>query len=206
MKKTFTPALLIVALITLLTSGSVFARGGEFSFFLGPSIDQSGNIEDLGNPEANTGFEFNYFLNEHHGLGVSIGSEYDFEGGPKFPRIIDASIQTWDIHYALRLRPQNSMVQFTFTPGFGMQTLYDASADYYWGYWYYNSLSTAWVFDYKLMVDFILKENKSETGVSSSSIFVGLGVQQIFSMNDDYQGRDISGNRLSGLFRIGFGF
>jgi hypothetical protein len=118
----------------------------------------------------------------------------------------DASIQTWDIHYAFRFRPQNSIIQFTFTPGFGMQTLYSASADYYWGYWYYNSLSTAWVFDYKLMMDFVLKENKDENGMSRSSVFVGFGINQIFSMNDDYQGRDISGSRLSGLFRVGFGF
>jgi hypothetical protein len=201
--KKFLPRVFVLTLLSLLWTGTTWARG-ELSFYIGPSIDQTGNVQDLGEPEANVGFEFNYFFNQTHGMGFSFGNEYDFEGTKKIPWLRDASIQTFDVHYALNIRPQNSKIRFQFTPGFGIQTLYDQSTDYYWGYWYYNSLSTAWVFSYKLMMDFILKESSPEEG--GSNIFIGFGINHMYSFDDDYAGHDISGGRLSGIFRFGFGF
>jgi hypothetical protein len=41
----------------------------DLTFNLGPSISQSGNIEELGTPNLSTGIGFNYFLLPAHGVG-----------------------------------------------------------------------------------------------------------------------------------------
>lgn len=176
----------------------------DLNFNLGPSLMQSGDIEDLGEPNINTGFEFNYFFHEHHGIGFGYSNEFDFEGTSKFPGIKDASISTFDLHYAYRaiFSPKFHVL---FEPGIGWQTLYDDTGDYYWYYSYYDDLSTAMVLNYKLMARFIVKEWEQE-GTSTGSFYLGAGIQQIFSFNDDLRGEDISGNRLSMLFQIGVGF
>lgn len=195
----------IIVLILALSSFTLWAQTrNEISFFLGPSITQSGGISDLGDPTFNTSFQYNYFLNENHGFGLSFGNEYDYDGSSKFPGIKDGSIHTFDFHYAFRWFFNNKKMRFTFTPGIGIQTLYDQYRDFYWGYMYYDDLSTAWIADYKLMFDYVVSQ--WETDGTPRSFFVGVGVQQVFSFNDEYRGQDISGSRLSGLFRLGLGF
>lgn len=176
----------------------------DINFNLGPSLSQSGGISDLGDPNINTGFEFNYFFRENHGIGFSYSNEFDFDGSRKFPGIDNGSISTFDLHYAYRhfFTPKFHVL---FEPGFGWQTLYDQSGDYYWYYAYYDDLSTALIFDYKLMARFILKEWDKDEG-STGTFYLGAGVQQIFSFDDSLNGKDISGNRLAMLFQIGFGF
>ena len=189
-------------LVFLLMTCSLGALAeADLSLYLGPSLSQSGDIEDLGKPEMNSGFEFNYFFNQHHGIGAGFGNEFQFEGSEKLPTLRDASIQTFDIHYAYKYRFQNSPFRITFTPGIAYQTLYKQSRDYFWGYFYYDSLSSAWALSYKLMFDFIIKEWDD-----NSNIFIGAGLNQIFSFDDDLYGRDISGNRLSAIFRFGGSF
>lgn len=194
---------LIILLTAFILSLAAYAQPNmDASLYFGPSIDQFGNIADLGKPEVNSGFEFNYYITENHGIGFAFSNEYSFES-KKFPKVTDASIQTFDIHYSYRRRFHDNW-RFTFTPGVGTQTLYNASRDYYWGYWYYDSLSTAWVLDYKLMFDYNLKTWESST--QTTNMFLGAGVMQVFSFNDDYAGKDISGSRLAGVFRWGFEF
>jgi hypothetical protein len=195
--------LLIIPLL-LFAFSARSATNLDVSFFFGPSLSQNGNIDKLGDPDFSTAFEFNYFFHPKHGIGLFIGNEFDFEGTSDTPAIRDASIHTFDLHYAFRHRFPNSKLMFTFTPGFGIQTIYDESKDYYWGYAYYDDISTAWIFDYKLMMDYIVSE--WDSGGRTSNFFLGVGISQIFSMDDDYAGQDISGNRLSALFRLGVGF
>lgn len=167
----------------------------EISFNFGPSLSQNGNISDLGDPTVNTGFDFNYFFTDVHGLGVSYSNEFEFDGSSKFPLIEDGSISTWSLHYAFRL-PLSEKFRLLITPGFGLQTLYDKTGDYYWGYVYNDDLSHSWVFDYKITGQLYLGE----------AFFIGAGIIHIFSLEDDYKGRDITGDRLSGLVHIGIGY
>lgn len=201
MKYVITSCLII---FTLFVSRAQATSRMDLNFNIGPSLDQSGNIQDLGDPDINTGFEFNYFFREKHGLGFSFSNEFDFNGSRKFPGIENASISTFDIHYAYRhiFSPKFHVL---FEPGFGWQTIYDDTGDYYWYYSYYDDLSTAIVLDYKIMARYILKEWEQE-GESVGSFYLGAGIQQIFSLEDELNGRDISGSRLSMLFQIGVGF
>lgn len=180
------------------------ASNFDLTFNFGPSISQNGDIEELGEPDISTGIGFNYFFRPMHGLGFSFNSEFDFEGSRQQPFVEDGSISTFDIHYAFRyLSPRFHIV---FEPGFGWQTLYDRSADYYWGYWYYDDLSTAFILNYKLFARFIVSEWDAGDMTTSGSFFIGAGVIQNFSFEDDLYGRDISGNRLAALFQVGVGW
>lgn len=176
----------------------------ELSFFMGPSLMQNGGIEKLGDPNVNTGFQFDYFFNKKHGIGISTSNEFGWDGSTSLPTVRDASMHTFDLHYAYRHYFKNQKLRISFTPGIGWQTLYDEDQDFYWGYSYYDDLSSAWILDYKLMFDYVLQEWGDEG--YESNFFLGVGVMQVFSFNDDLYGRDISGNRLSGLFRVGLGF
>lgn len=180
------------------------ATNAELSFYFGPSIEQNGAIEDLGSPTFQTQFEFNYYFKPMHGLGIAWGNEFDFEGTSKTPGIKDASMHTWDLHYAFRYRPEGSRFQFVFSPGIGIQTLYDEYRDYYWGYFYYDDISTAWVWNYKAMAQYMVAD--WDSGGNERTFFIGAGITQIFSTNDELNGKDISGNRLSGLVQLGVGF
>ena len=171
----------------------------EFSLNLGPSLSQSGSIQDLGDPNINTGYEFNYFFSDSHGVGFSYSNEFDFDGSDKFKNLEEGSISTFDIHYAYRL-PLSPNFHFMFEPGFGWQTLYEKHRDLYWGYNYQNDLSHALILDYKLMVRYHFGDIEGQT------FFLGGGFMQIFSFDDDYKGKDISGSRFSGLFQAGFAF
>jgi hypothetical protein len=191
-------------LLTGLTWQVKAATNAELSFYFGPSLSQNGAIEDLGTPTFSTAFEFNYFFKPSHGIGIAWGNEFDFEGTSKFPSISDASMHTWDLHYSFRHRFEGSKFDFLFEPGFGIQTLYDEYRDYYWGYFYYDDLSTAWIWNYKLMLRYMVSE--WDSGGNERNFFVGAGITQIFSSNDELNGRDISGNRLSALLQLGVGF
>lgn len=194
----------LLVLTTLLFSLMANAHPSmELSFFMGPSLAQTGGIKSLGDPNVHTGFEFNYFFNKNHGMGLNTSNEFGWDGSQKLPTIRDASMHTFDIHYAYRYQFKNKF-RVSFTPGFGWQTLYDEDEDFYWGYTYYNDLSSAWILNYKLMLDYIVQEWGDEG--YERSFFVGLGLYQVFSFNDDLYGRDISGSRLSGIFRVGLGF
>lgn len=175
----------------------------DITFNFGPSLMQTGGIEDLGNPDLSTGLGFNFFFHQNHGIGFSASNEWDFDGSREIP-LRDGSISTFDVHYAGRyfFNPKFSLV---FEPGFGWQTLYDESRDYYWGYWYYDDLSTAMVLMYKLMARFSVSEWGTET-TTPGSFFLGAGIQQIFTMDDSVFGEDISGSRMSLLFQAGIGF
>lgn len=174
----------------------------EFMFHLGPSLFQTGNIQKLGTPTFNTNIEFNYYLNDNHGLGASWGNEFDFEGdGPLSAFMDDNSIHTFDLHYAYKKRIPDTKWRFTFTPGLGWQTLYDAATDYYWGVTYQRSLASSWVFNYKLMLDYLVKEWSED-----QYLFLGAGISQIWTLNGDYKGQDLTGSRTSLLFRIGVAF
>jgi hypothetical protein len=178
------------------------APNWEASMYVGPSLSQSGEIEDLGDPNTNVGFELDYFFGDRHGLGISSGNEFDWGGGDEFPEIETASISTFDLHYAFRYRFKDTKYRLFFAPGIGSQTIYNDPGDYWEEA--YQDLSTAWVINYKLMVDYVVHE--WESNEDERWFFVGAGVTQIFSFNDEYQGKDISGNRLSGIVRIGIGF
>lgn len=186
----------------LLFSAVSKASDMELIFHLGPSLFQTGDIQELGSPKINTSFQFDYYFTDNHGLGASIGNEFDFDGSGKLGKVMsDNSIHTFEFHYAYRKMIGTSKFRFSFTPGIGWQTLYDQSQDYYWGYTYYNAVSSSWVLNYKLMVDYVAK-----TWDDQSQFFFGAGLTQIYSMNDSYRGEDISGSRVSLLFRAGFGF
>lgn len=192
---------LLIICFALITLPVMAVNNMDVSFFFGPSLSQSGNIQDMGDPNFNTAFSYNYYIKESHGIGVSISNEYDFEGTSEQPTIRDGSAHTFELHYAFRYIPKNSRFKFNFQPGFGIQTFYDESQDYYWGYVYYDDISSAWIFNYKLLVDYTLVEWEGDT-----NFFVGGGLSQVFSFNDEYRGQDISGNRLSFLFQVGVGF
>lgn len=174
----------------------------DLIFHLGPSLFQTGNIQNLGSPTFNTSIQFDYYLNNNHGLGVAWGNEFDFEGEGRLSAFMDDnSIHTFDIHYAYKRTFPNTKLRFSFTPGFGWQTLYDASTDYYWGVTYQRSLSSSFVLNYKLMLDYIVK-----TWNEDQNLFLGAGLSQIWTLNGDYKGQDLTGSRTSLLFRIGVGF
>lgn len=172
----------------------------DTTFMFGPSLSQSGNIQDLGDPNYITILDFNYYFQDKHGIGLSVGNEYEFDGSSEHRSLDNASIHTFEVHYTFRHRIENSKFKFSFSPGFGWQTIYSQSDDYYWGYDYYDDLSSAWIFNYKVMLDYIFFEE------DNANFFAGVGLTQIFSYNDSFNGQDISGNRLSGLFRIGVGY
>jgi hypothetical protein len=176
----------------------------DLTFNLGPSLTQGGNIQDIGNPNMNTGFGFNYFIVPNHGIGFTVNNEFDFDGSKKLPRIDDASITTFDLHYAYRYI--NGKFHIVFEPGFGWQTLYSNSGDYYAGYYYYDDLSTAFILDYKLFARYIVKEWENDDTSSTGTFFLGAGIIQTFSLNDDLYGKDISGNRFAMLFQVGVGW
>lgn len=194
MKFLIATVLLGIIIVTPTKAASNF----DLSYAIGPSLSESGGVEDLGDPNFNTLLEFNYFFKPSHGIGFGLHNALDLDGSSKFPLIDDANISTIDIHYALRLIKGN--FHFLIEPGFGWQTLYDQSSDIY-GYYYYDDLSTALIVNYKLMARYILKEWDE-----SGSVFAGAGISQIFSMDDDLNGRDISGNRLSMLIQVGVGW
>jgi hypothetical protein len=195
-------ALILLGLMYVVPASAV--SRAEITFNIGPAISESGNVSDLGEPNFNTGFGFNYFVAPNHGVGFAFNNEFDFDGSKEFPRLDNASISTFDIHYAYRFI--KNKFQFVFEPGFGWQTLYDDSGDYYYGYAYYTDLSTAWIVDYKLFVRYVISEWTSGEMTSSGSFFIGAGIIHIFSTNDDLNGKDVSGNRLSALFQLGVGW
>ena len=176
----------------------------DLTFNLGPSISQSGNIEELGTPNLSTGIGFNYFLLPAHGVGFGYNNESSFDGSKKQPLINNASISTFDIHYAYRYIKKR--FHFVFEPGMGWQTIYDQSNDYYTGYYYYEALTTSFILNYKLFARFILKEWDDGLGNMSGSFFLGAGIIHTFSYADNLYGRDISGNRMSALFQVGLGW
>lgn len=190
----------VALLVALISFSSVAAPNMDASFMFGPSLSQTGNIEDLGDPNMNMIVDFNWYFRESHGIGLSVGNEYSLDGSKEFPSIEDASMHTFEIHYSFKHQFANSNIKMTFSPGFGWQTLYDQNQDYYWGYDYYDDLTTAWIIDYKLMFDYIFYQEES------FNFFAGIGFTQIMSLNDDLNGKDVSGTRTSALARIGVGF
>jgi hypothetical protein len=176
----------------------------DLSFNFGPSISQNGNVEELGTPNISTGLGFNYFFEPSHGVGFGYNNESSFNGSKKQPLIKDASITTFDIHYAYRLI--KNKFHFVFEPGLGWQTIYDESNDYYYGFYYYDALTTSFILNYKLFARFILKEWDDGFGNMSGSFFIGAGIIHTFSYSDNLYGKDISGNRISALFQIGLGW
>jgi hypothetical protein len=193
---------ILLFLSLILFSGVSQATNMELTFHLGPSLFQTGDIEELGSPQINTSFQFDYFATDNHGIGASWGNEFDFDGSGKLSAVMeDNSVHTFDIHYAYRKMLGSSNFRLSFNPGIGWQTLYDQAWDYYWGYTYYDAVSSAFILNYKLMVDYVVKDWNNE-----QQFFVGTGITQVFSFNDEYRGQDISGSRMSMLFRAGFGF
>lgn len=193
---------LILMFISILPARA--ASSFDLSFNFGPSLSQNGNIEELGSPNLNTGLGFNYFFRENHGLGFTYNNEWSFDGEDQLRTLDNASISQFDLHYAYRFMKGNFHILFE--PGIGWQTLYDQTQDYYWGYFYLDDLSTAFILDYKLLARYVLTEWQSGDMTSSGSFFVGGGIIQTFSFNDDLHGKDIAGNRLSLLFQIGVGW
>lgn len=191
----------IICLFLAFLSLSVMASTNmDASFMFGPSLSQTGNVEDLGDPDMNLIVDFNYYFKDMHGIGLSIGNEYNFDGGNEFKKLNDGSLHTFEVHYSFRHQFVDTKFKVTFSPGFGWQTLYMQSNDYYWGYNYYDDLSTSWVIDYKLLFDYIFFND------DSVNFFAGVGLTQIMSLDDNLNGKDISGVRTSGLFRVGVGF
>ncbi len=199
--KTFLLSVLIVLFYALPASA---VSNFDFTFNFGPSLSQSGNIDKLGEPNINTGFGFNYYFQPKHGIGFSYNNESSFEGTSKTPAIRDASISTFDLHYSYRYI--KNKFHFIVEPGLGWQTIYDETSDPYWGYYYYDDLTTALILNYKLMVRYIVKEWDPGDGSMSGSFFLGAGIIQTFSFDDDLNGQDISGSRLASIFQIGVGW
>lgn len=198
-------ALLSLALLWMMSTLQAQALSNfDITFNFGPSISQTGNIQDLGDPSFNTGMGFNYFFRPNHGAGFSFTSEYDFDGTSKFKGLNEGSITTFDFHYSYRF--VKNRFHLLFEPGLGWQTLYERSQDYYWGYWYMDDVSTSFIFDYKLLGRFIVSEWGAGDMTSSGMFFVGGGLMQIFSLNDSYNGKDISGSRMALLFQLGLGW
>lgn len=175
----------------------------DFTFNFGPSLTQNGPIEDIGEPDLNTGLAFNYFFKPQHGVGFGFLHEFSFEGSREFPDIDNASISTFDVHYSFRHIMGNFHILFE--PGIGWQTFYDTNNDVYWEY-YYDDLSSSMIYNYKLLFRYIISEFDSGIEGSAGSFFAGAGIVQTFSVNDEYKNKDISGNRLSALFQLGVGW
>jgi hypothetical protein len=175
----------------------------DLTFNIGPSLGQDGNITDLGDPSLSTGFGVNYFFKRNHGIGFSYNNESTFEGSNRFPDIENGSISTFDLHYAYRYIVKN--LHIVFEPGIGRQTLYDASTDPYWGYFYSDDLSTAFILNYKLFFRYVITQFE-DGDIESGYLFAGAGVIHNFSFDDNLQGSDISGNRLALLFQLGLGW
>jgi hypothetical protein len=184
--------LLIFFLFPLSVFATEFSRW-DASLYWGPSLSQSGNTVELGKPNFNTIIELNYYMSHNHGIGASVGNEFGFDSSSKFPANDSFSMHLFEIHYAWRFRPEGFPIQFSASPGFGQQSLYGTDE--------LSALSTTWAFDYKLMADFII--NEMDLG---KYMFLGLGITQIFSFKDEYQGQDITGDRLSLLLRLGAAF
>jgi hypothetical protein len=199
MKALFFAALLILCYLRQAQAASNL----DLTFIIGPSMNQSGGIEDLGEPEINTGIGFNYFIKPAHGIGFSYSNESTFDGTKELPSVRDASINTLDLHYAYRYITKR--IHLVFEPGFGVQTLYNKASDS-WGYSYYDPISTGFILNYKLFGRFIVMEWDAGEMTSSGNFFLGVGIIQNFSSNDDYNGKDISGSRLASVFQIGVGW
>jgi hypothetical protein len=182
----------------------VLAKGkAEITFNLGPSLNQSGNIKALGEPNLSTGFGFNYYINPKHGLGLGYNNESSFDGSTSIPQISDSSITSFDIHYVYR--HMIDRFHIVFEPGFGQQTLYYQTTDYYWGFLYNRDASTAFLLNYKFFLRYVV------TGIGDGEdvggqFFVGTGIVHNFSLDDELKGRDISGNRMALLFQLGLGW
>lgn len=195
---------LITLLLFLIPISSFGWSNMDITLSFGPSITQTGNIQRLGDPSLVTGLEFNYFFVENHGIGFGSSTEYDFDGGNnKFDSFDEMSAHAFDIHYSYRhfFSPKFRMV---FSPGFGSQTIYKGYRDPYTGWYYYDDLTTALMVNYRLWFDFILSE--WDTNGNDGNFFLGLGIMQTYTWDDDFRGEDISGSRMSGLFRAGIGF
>lgn len=176
----------------------------DLTYNLGPTINQSDNIENLGDPNLSTGFGFNYFFNKNHGVGLGYNSEGNYEGTIKSPELHNASISTFDIHYIYRFI--KGKFHFLIEPGIGHQTIYDEATDYYWGYLYNDAISSAFILNYKLWARYVITEWDPDGPESEAYFFVGAGIIHNFSFDDDLNGRDISGNRLAALAQIGIGW
>jgi hypothetical protein len=173
----------------------------DLTFNIGVPLSQQGNIKDLGDPNLSTGFGFNYYFKRSHGIGFGYNNESTLEGSRTFPQVKHGSFSTFDLHYVYR----HIMNKFhlVFEPGIGRQTLYDLANDYYWGYTYSDSISTALVLNYKLFLRYMIADLSGEGDPAGNNFFIGLGLIHNFSFDDSLNGKDISGNRLSALFQIG---
>jgi hypothetical protein len=194
---------LLLLLLCLIPLRSFAWSNMDITLSFGPSIAQSGNIQKLGDPSLVTGLEFNYYFKENHGIGFGSSNEYDFDGGSKFNNYDNLSAHGFDVHYSYRhfFSPKWRAI---LSPGFGTQTIYKGYTDPYTGWYYYDDLTTAFMVNYRLWFDYILSE--WDTNGNDGNFFIGAGVMQTFSFNDEFRGVDISGSRLSGLFRAGIGF
>lgn len=194
---------LLTLLLFLIPISSFAWSNMDVTLGFGPSLSQNGNVAKLGDPSMSTEFEFNYFFTEKHGIGFGSSSEYDFDGGNNFPGYDEISAHTFDIHYSYR-HYWSPRFRTVFSPGLGVQTLYKGYTDPYTGWYYYDDLSTAFALNYRLWFDYIISE--WDTNGNDGNFFLGLGLMQNFTFNDDFRGKDISGNRLSGILRAGIGF
>jgi hypothetical protein len=189
--KTIIFLLLLIATPLFAQENPAFTRW-DLSLYWGPSLSQFGGIQELGKPNFNTIVEANYYFKKNHGFGASVGNEFGFDSSSKFPEDT-FSVHTLELHYTWRYRPEGTPIQFSASPGAGIQTLYGTDE--------LNGLSTGWALDYKIMADLIIGEWDY-----GKDMFAGLGFTQIFSFNDSYRGVDISGSRASALLRIGTSF
>jgi hypothetical protein len=192
-----------VSLLSFLYVSSAKANF-EMTFNLGPSLSQSENIDDLGDPSLSTGFGFNYFFNQNHGIGLGYNSESSYDGSKKFPGIKEASFSTFDLHYAYRY--VKDRFQVVFEPGIGTQTLYDEGTDYYWGYVYNDDISSALAVNYKIFLRYVLADLSGQDNWTGNNFFIGTGLVHNFTFDDSLNGKDISGNRLSAVFQLGLSF
>lgn len=202
----FMKVLLCSLFLAMLTYGSRAQAKPMFdlTFNLGPSLGQSGDIEKLGDPSLSTGFGFNYYFKLNHGIGFGYNNESSFDGSKDIRSLNDGSISTFDLHYAYRYIKGNFHI--VFEPGIGRQTIYDQNSDYYWGYFYNDEISTAFLLNYKLFVRYIITQWESGDVTPDGYFFVGGGIIHNFTYDDDLNGQDISGNRLAALFQVGLGW
>jgi hypothetical protein len=165
----------------------------DFSFDLGPSLSQSGNVRHLGDPDFIWAMSFNWYFTAKHGAGMAFQWEDGFDGSKGNPA--NGSIFSGDFHYVYRqfLSPKLS---FNFEPGIGFQSYY---SDYYCSNCRQDSDSTLMI-DYRLMLQYVLTEwNIADINVMN--FFVGGGLVQQYGFSGD-----TNGSRYGLLFRVGFGY
>ena len=174
----------------------------------GPSLSQSGEIRELGDPSGIFSMEFNYFPKPKHGMGLVFSSEFGFSGS-RNQRVIEefdgrsnyyASASYFGLQYIYR-HFLTQKVFLTFGIGGGSQFISDNDSNRYRGR---DNGTIDFAMSDKLMLNWIFYRWK--TPGTDLDFFTGIGLNHFWTPSARMNGQDLSGHRVSGLLRFGMGF